>query len=104
MFCLDFAIYAYIINSIIKILLWARSKKDKVKSEMIMIDTYMKSLQIDNQLQEEVRLYLRFLQREEKDRDEELEEEMKSKLPVELRLELVKSAYSLVFQSLQYML
>jgi len=29
---------------------------------------------------------------------------MKSKLPVELRLELVKSAYSLVFQSLQYML
>lgn len=32
MFCLDFAIYAYIINSIIKILLWARSKSDKVKS------------------------------------------------------------------------
>lgn len=42
MMCLGFAVYAYIINSIIKVILWARSKSDKIKSEMILIDTYMK--------------------------------------------------------------
>jgi hypothetical protein len=104
MMCVGFAVYAYIVNSIIQILLWARSKSDQIKSAMIMIDTYMEKLKIDRELKEDVRIYLLFLHREEMDRDQGLEEELKAKLPVDLRLELVKSAYSAVYESLQYML
>ena len=69
MMVIDFAIYAYVVNNIIKILLWARSKRDKVKAEMIMIDTYMQNLSIDKELMEEVRAHLIFLHKEERDRD-----------------------------------
>lgn len=55
MMCVGFAVYAYIVNAIIKVILWARSKSDKIKSEMIIIDSYMKELNIDNDLKENVR-------------------------------------------------
>ena len=97
MMVFDFAVYAYVVNNIIKILLWARSKSDKIKAEMITMDSYMKQRAIDEDLMQEVKSYLLFLHREEMDRDEELEEELKGKLPEELRLELVKSAYQNVF-------
>ena len=97
MMVFDFAVYAYVVNNIIKILLWARSKSDKIKAEMITMDSYMKQRAIDEDLMQEVKTYLLFLHREEMDRDEELEEELKGKLPEELRLELVKSAYQNVF-------
>ena len=70
MMVFDFAVYAYITNNIIKILLWARSKNDKIKSEMIMIDTYMQRMGIDAELKQEIKVYLMFLHREEMDRDE----------------------------------
>ena len=73
MMVIDFAVYAYITNNIIKILLWARSKNDKIRSEMIMIDTYMKSMGVDSGLKQQIKHYLMFLHREEMDRDEELE-------------------------------
>ena len=61
MMCIGFVIYAYIVNSIIKILLWARSKDDQIKGEMILMDSYMNKLNIDKEMKEEVRLYLMFL-------------------------------------------
>ena len=50
MMCVGFAVYAYIVNNIIQIILWARSKSDQIKSEMILIDSYMHNLHIDNHL------------------------------------------------------
>jgi hypothetical protein len=32
MMCFGFAVYAYVINAIIKVILWARSRSDKIKS------------------------------------------------------------------------
>lgn len=64
MLCFGFAVYAYIINAIIKVILWARSRSDKIKSEMILIDTYMKELEIDKEVKEDVREYILFLHNE----------------------------------------
>ena len=81
MMCVGFGVYAYIVNSIIQVILWARSSSDKIKAEMIIMDGYMNRLGINKYMKEDVREYLMFLHKEERDRDQALEDELKAKLP-----------------------
>jgi len=46
----SFILYAYIINNIIKIILWARKQEDDHKAETLLIDVYMKDLHIKQEL------------------------------------------------------
>ena len=41
MFCFGFIVYGYVVNQIVKIILWAREREDEFRTEMIIIDTYM---------------------------------------------------------------
>lgn len=76
-FCFGFMVYAYIVNQIIKIILWAREDEEQFNSDMILMETYMNKMGISKKLKENVSDYLKFLHMEEKDRDLELEGAMR---------------------------
>ena len=65
---------------------------------MIIIDTYMESMKISGELKEEIRKYMQFLHRDERNRDTLIEKQMKEKLPENLRIQLLKSAYSIFYK------
>jgi len=54
-------VYGYVINSIIMVVLWARALKDQFKAEIVTIDIYMKTLNINRDIQAEVHNYLEFV-------------------------------------------
>jgi hypothetical protein len=64
----------------------------------------MDTLQISKEVQFDFRDYLETQYFEEKERSFPLEEEMKSRLPVELREELLRSAYFKVNNGLEHIL
>ena len=67
---------------------------------MIIIDTYMEKMKLSSDLKQEVRDYLAFLHKDERNRDVEVENQMKAKLPDSLRIELLKSAYSVLYSKI----
>lgn len=46
MFCFGFIVYGYVVNQIIKVILWAREIKDSYRAELILMDTYMANMHI----------------------------------------------------------
>lgn len=57
-FCFGFVVYGYVVNNIIKIILWSRRVSDNFKHELIMYTTYMNNLKINMNTQYEIRDYL----------------------------------------------
>jgi hypothetical protein len=56
--CFGFIVYGYVVNNIIKILLWARRTNDNFKHELILYTTFMDNLKINKPEQYELREYL----------------------------------------------
>ncbi len=50
-FCFGFIVYGYVVNNIIKIILWARRISDNFKHELIIFTTYMDNLKISKEVQ-----------------------------------------------------
>lgn len=71
-FCVGFALYAYVVNSIINIILWSRYKSDLYKHESMIIDSHMEEININKELREDVRNYLFFLHKKDQGRNREL--------------------------------
>jgi hypothetical protein len=46
MFCFGFVVYGYVVNQIIKVILWARGLKDQFRAELVIMDTYMNNMKI----------------------------------------------------------
>jgi hypothetical protein len=46
MFCFGFIVYGYVVNQIVKVILWSRGHKDKLRSNMVVMDIYMDSLKV----------------------------------------------------------
>ena len=44
MFCFGFVVMGYIVNNIIKIILWATHKKNEYRDQLILYNTYMDCL------------------------------------------------------------
>jgi len=44
--CFGFMVYGYVVNQIIKIILWARASTDMRRRELLVMDMYMDNLQI----------------------------------------------------------
>jgi hypothetical protein len=92
--CFGCVVYAYVVNQIVKIILWARGHKDKLRSDMVIMDVYMESLKVPTHIKNDVRNHLEFLHNEEKNRDIDVEQQMRAKLPEDLRYQLVSNAYA----------
>jgi hypothetical protein len=67
-FCFGFVVYGYVVNSIIKIILWARRINNEFKSELILYTTFMDNLKINMNVQYDMRDYLEHHYLEEKQR------------------------------------
>lgn len=67
--CFGFIVYGYVVNQIIKVILWARGFKDQYRADVIVMDTYMNNMKINQETKEQVRDYLEFLHMEEKNRN-----------------------------------
>jgi hypothetical protein len=48
MFCFGFVVYGYVVNQIVKVILWARGHKDKLRSNMVVMDIYMDNLKVSH--------------------------------------------------------
>jgi len=48
MFCFGFVVYGYVVNQIVKVILWARGHKDKLRSDMVVMDVYMDNLKVSH--------------------------------------------------------
>jgi hypothetical protein len=44
--CFGFMVYGYVVNQIIKIIVWARASTDKRRLELLVMEKYMDNLQI----------------------------------------------------------
>lgn len=60
LFCMifGFAVYGYVVNQIIKIIVWARANTDKKRVEFLVMDKYMDNLQIPLHVKKQVRAHL----------------------------------------------
>jgi len=61
MFCFGFIVYGYVVNNIIKVILWAKTLKDQYRAEIIIMDKFMKNLKVKKEIQEEIRDYIEYL-------------------------------------------
>jgi hypothetical protein len=68
-FILAFVIYGYVLNHIVRVILWAKEVAENFRSELIVIDTFMRRKEINQALQIKIREYLEFLYSEESQRD-----------------------------------
>lgn len=50
-FCFGFVVYGYVVNNIIKVILWARTINDNYKHHLILYTTYMDNLKIGKEVQ-----------------------------------------------------
>ena len=100
--CFGFIVYGYVVNNIIKIILWARTISDTYKHHLIIYTTYMDNLKIGKEVQYEMRDYLEHQFLEENFRNLVVEGEMKSRLPEDLRDELLGNAYLQLQNHLEY--
>jgi hypothetical protein len=92
--CVSFMIFGYIVNQIIKIILWARANTDLRRSEVLVMELYMDNLQIPLNVKNQIFNHMEFMHRQEKNRNMQLENHMRDKLPEDLKYELVANAYS----------
>ncbi len=46
MFCIGFMVFGFIVNQIIKIVIWLRGVRDKLREDLVVMDIYMENLQI----------------------------------------------------------
>ena len=69
MMCFGFMVFGYVVNNIIKIILWARSRTDQFNSQSLLIEEYMDELTVGREVQGRVHDYFKFLFEEEKSRD-----------------------------------
>jgi hypothetical protein len=92
-FCFGFIVYGYVVNNIIKAILWSRRTEDNFKHELIIYTTYMDNLRVSREVQYEIRDYLEINYLKENERMTQVEDEMKSRLPEDLKDELLKNAY-----------
>lgn len=60
-FCFGFMVYGYVVNQIVKIILWAREHEDEFRAELILMDTYMQKMNISRDLRKDVHDYLHFV-------------------------------------------
>lgn len=67
-FCFSMVTYGYVVNNIIKIILWARNTRDNFRAQLILYTTYMENLGISLYNQYDFRDYLETQYFEEKDR------------------------------------
>ena len=67
-------VYGYVVNQIVKIILWAREHQDEFQNEIIVLDTYMDKMKISTELKKDIHNYLSFLHKEEKNRDLNIED------------------------------
>jgi hypothetical protein len=44
--CFGFVVYSYIVNNIVKAIIWANKKRDEFRVNLIIFDTYMHNLQL----------------------------------------------------------
>ena len=58
--CFGFVVYGYVVNNIIKVILWARTVNDNYKHHLIIYTTYMDNLKIGKDVQYEMRDYLEY--------------------------------------------
>ena len=100
MMCFGFIVFAYIVNNIIKIILWANKNRDEFRMQLIIFTKLMDRLEVPPEVHHEVRLHLENTLLHQKNRQLLLEDEMKAKLPEGLREELVKTAYSQMYEGL----
>ena len=63
-FCFGFMVYGYVVNQIVKIILWAREHQDEFQNEMVLLDTYMDKMKIPAHLKKDIHTYLNFLHKE----------------------------------------
>ena len=64
MFLIGFMVYGYVVNQIIKVILWSRSSSDKLKAEVLVMDSYMENLKIPNDIKNQVRNHMQFMHKQ----------------------------------------
>lgn len=57
-------VYGYVVNQIIKVILWSKANIDKLRIEMLVMDIYMDNLKIPTNIKNQVRNHLIFLHKE----------------------------------------
>lgn len=62
--CSSFIIFGYIVNQIIKIILWARASTDLRRKELLVMDLYMDNLQIPDKVRNEVVSHMDFMHKQ----------------------------------------
>lgn len=85
--------FAYILNGIIEILLESKAGESNFQREFVTMNQFMNEKNIGQMLQVRIRAYFEFIWSEERYRNREVESEMVSKLPQELRYELLNNVY-----------
>ncbi len=48
MFCFGFIVFGYVVNNIIKIIIWVKGHRDKLRSDIVVMDVYMDKLKISS--------------------------------------------------------
>jgi hypothetical protein len=67
--CFGFIVYGYVVNNIIKVILWSKTLKDQYRAEIIIMDKYMRTLKVKLSVQEEMRDYIEYLHLDEMNRN-----------------------------------
>ncbi len=62
--CTSFMIFGYIVNQIIKLILWARAGTDLRRSEVVVMDLYMDNLQIPLNVKNQISNHMEFMHRQ----------------------------------------
>jgi hypothetical protein len=79
--CFGFVVFGFIVNRIIKIIIWATLTKNVYRDQLIIYNTYMENLEIPREIQYDIKDYLQNKYLKEDNRNLQLENQMQSRLP-----------------------
>ncbi|KAL4432955.1 hypothetical protein ABPG74_014469 [Tetrahymena malaccensis] len=96
-------IFAYCINSIWEILQDLKKKEVKYMEIMNAINRYMRDKSVNTQLKLKIRAYIQYYYKKQKSRDESMEQVIISKLPPNLREELIYQSHIEIFEKVNWM-
>ncbi|EAR99913.2 cation channel family protein (macronuclear) [Tetrahymena thermophila SB210] len=96
-------IFAYCINSIWEILQDLKKKEVKYMEIMNAINRYMRDKSVNTQLKLKIRAYIQYYYKKQKSRDEGMEQVIISKLPPNLREELIYQSHIEIFEKVNWM-
>ncbi|KAL4478064.1 hypothetical protein ABPG72_013503 [Tetrahymena utriculariae] len=96
-------IFAYCINSIWEILQDLKKKEVKYMEIMNAINRYMRDKSVNTQLKLKIRAYIQYYYKKQKSRDESMEQVIISKLPPNLREELIFQSHIEIFEKVNWM-